>query len=125
MAWDGTGWPQTVGEPGRPARVQVKAHRYEVILVLPPQAPDDFAGALGSKLQVAAENDRTLGGRVRNASVPDDSFEPEEVESQDFGEGSKRITVPVTIYGREIAGSDDDPKQASGERPNEGSTTES
>jgi hypothetical protein len=92
----GPGWPQTVGEFSEPVEPSVVPQRYELTLLLPPDA-QGLAERLGDELRNAAERDQTLGERVMDAEIPSGVFEPEDGENEDF-EGSIRLRVPVTVY---------------------------
>jgi hypothetical protein len=97
-AWEsaGPGWPQTVGEFSEPVQPSIVPQRYELTLLLPPDA-QSLAEGLGDELRKAAEQDQTLGERVMDAEIPSGVFEPEDGENENF-EGSIRLRIPVTVY---------------------------
>ena len=97
-AWEsaGPGWPQTVGEFSEPVEPSIMPQRYELTLLLPPDARR-LAERLGDELRKAAEQDQTLGERVMDSEVPSGVFEPEDGENEDF-EDSIRLRIPVTVY---------------------------
>jgi hypothetical protein len=90
----GIGWPQTVGEYKSPASVAIEPHRFEIIVVVPPEAPDGLA----EQLRELANDDQTLGGRVRAAEIPEGDFESKEVTDQDLGADATEIIIPVVVY---------------------------
>lgn len=90
----GIGFPQT--ENDEPVAPAVIPQRYELVIVLPPQAREAAAG-LAERLRARMAADETLGGRVSAAEIPPGDYAPEDGENEDF-EGSLRVRIPVTLY---------------------------
>jgi hypothetical protein len=75
---------------------------FEIIIILPPETPDDFATGLGRELRESADADPALGGRLTEAMVHDKPLQFEEVESPEFGAGAKQLTLSVVVFETEI-----------------------
>ena len=71
-------YPETVN--GQPARERVEMQHFEMVFTIRPDERPETIRRLPWRLRDAANDDHTLGGRVRDAFIPLNQAEPEDHE---------------------------------------------
>ena len=90
----GVGFPQTVND--EPARWHIQAWHYELCLTYAPGSATD-GYELAELIKAVMDEDQTLGGRLRDASLPVKNVHVQ-VPPRQQPDGTFSITLPLSIF---------------------------